>query len=57
MHQFINPKLSLYFYILLGSAFTINNETGQISTRKELDRETKSQYLLVVKVTFPPYFH
>ncbi|CAB4037416.1 protocadherin-16-like, partial [Paramuricea clavata] len=33
----------------LGSAFSINNETGEITTTRPLDRENTSQYLLTVK--------
>ena len=36
---------------LIGSAFSINNETGQISTTRPLDRENTSKYLLTVKVS------
>ncbi|XP_028404999.1 cadherin-23-like isoform X3 [Dendronephthya gigantea] len=45
-----NKKITYSFsHGNLGSAFTINNETGEISTTKELDRENVSAYFLTVK--------
>ena len=42
----------LYYNIVDGNIlghFTINNLTGRISTSAALDRETQSQYILVVE--------